>query len=165
MSLFRDGNTLTYYVFPIPILNYESKVHMDLFMITKNNFAKADLNFDAKKHQMYLSIFLSSCLMSVFSVLVTIFVVRCLLKAVSIAVKRLNEYCRLMLRSDLEFEIKDSSENADFTGIFQEFSILNELNKYSDPSFFDVPQPERIVKFLKCWKLFKKLGYDCSSLC
>lgn len=103
MSLFRDGSTLTYYIFPIFILNYESKLHVDLFMITRNNFAKADLNFDEKKHQMYLSIFLSSCLMSIISVLITILVLKCLLRAVNTVVKQLNEYCKLMLRSDLVF--------------------------------------------------------------
>lgn len=41
---------------------------------------------------------------------------------------------------------------------------MNELNKYSDYDYFDVPKPERVIRLLKCLRLFEQLGYDLTGI-
>lgn len=48
--------------------------------------------------------------------------------------------------------------------MFFELSKLNELNKYCDYAYFNISKPERIIRFLKCRKMFVDMNYDKTNL-
>ena len=70
----------------------------------------------------------------------------------------------LILKGDLELEVKIDNFSEDLSQLFVEFQRLNLLNKYSDPQYFNVAKAERLIKYLKCVELFEEIGYDKVSL-
>lgn len=136
-----------------------------MYLIALNHFMTEDLNIQNRETKMFLATLIPSGVWFIVSLACTSLVLRWLLKDFSNVIQVLNQQCSHIIRGDLDLTIPDCEQGEDLTHLIDQFRILNELQQYSNPNFFDVSKPERILKYLQCFKLFKKLGYKVDKVC
>lgn len=114
---------------------------------------------------MLTALLIPAVVLLVLSSIATGLVLRTMLRGMSASINQLNEISALMLRGDLEIEVPTCKESEELETLFREWRVLNEINKYSEPKYFAVPKPERIIRYLRAFKLFEKYKYNPANLC
>lgn len=163
--MFRTNRTQTFYTFPIKALYEDAEITL-LYFVLQNNFDKSKLTEQSDRDRILVLMIVPSSILFILSILITTFILRKILRKLDVSLNSLVDYCSLILKGDMKLTIPELIEDTeDLKELYDQFRTLNKLSQYSDPRYFDVPKPERIIRYLEAYKLFKEYGYNESNLC
>lgn len=111
----RLDQTNTFYTIPIATLNTNGTVEVVLYLVVENNFAKAEFAEQTKSDRIAVIMVVPAVVLLVVSMLATTLVLRSIFRKLDEALKKMEDYCSLIKRSDLELEIPEYLEAEDLS--------------------------------------------------
>ena len=113
-----------------------------MFLVVINTFSKTQIYDSTHNGRVIVSMLIPSVILLISSILVAAFILRRLIKELNTYMEKLNEYCGLILKDDVGLEIEKHDGTYEIEELFSNLDILNQLNKYVDPSYFSqLPKP------------------------